>query len=234
MVSFSDPSAPKGTADHDCKIGGRYFVNGSIWHPVIGPFGEMDCVLCKCLNRRIDCSRLKCPSRDKLQCTKPVKVAGQCCPVCPLTLMTSTAPQPSGSTVRCLNERVQQAVWKNVGAGSNSGVLHYVFEPVGSRGMPSAILHMHRMILRSGNLENLDIYDITRDEFRNLRSTYTFSLFGGTTNKLMNKFKNREQKIDRRCKRNSRCSIKVANMDRMLKVRPATLRVRCARGEKEI
>ena len=88
MVSFSDPSAPKGTADHDCKIGGRYFVNGSIWHPVIGPFGEMDCVLCKCLNRRIDCSRLKCPSRDKLQCTKPVKVAGQCCPVCPLTLMS--------------------------------------------------------------------------------------------------------------------------------------------------
>ncbi|XP_050739917.1 chordin-like protein 2 [Eriocheir sinensis] len=235
MVSFSDPSAPKGTADHDCKIGGRYFVNGSIWHPVIGPFGEMDCVLCKCLNRRIDCSRLKCQSRDKLQCSKPVKVAGQCCPVCPLTLVTSTAPQVSGNTIRCLSERTQLAVWKNVGAGNNSRVMHYVFEPVAGRGgTASSVLHLHRMILRNGNLEKLDIYDISRDEFRNLRSTYTFSLFGGTTNKLMNKFRTREQRTDRRCKRKKRCSVRVPSLDRILKVRPATMRVRCARGEREI
>lgn len=58
-----------------------------------------------------------------------------------------------------------------------------MFEPVAGRGeTPSSVIHLHRMILRGGNLEKLDIYDITRDEFRNLRSTYTFSLFGGTTN----------------------------------------------------
>ncbi|KAG7157374.1 Chordin-like protein 2-like [Homarus americanus] len=295
MVSFTDPSAPKGSSDHDCKIGGRYFINGSIWHPVIGPFGEMDCVLCKCYNRRIDCSRLKCQSRDKLQCNKPIKVAGQCCPICPLKLLINTSPQASRGTARCLSDRSQQAVWKNNGAGNNSGVLHYVFEPL--EGGTSNILHLHRMILKNRNLEKLDILDISRSEFRDLRSTYTFSLLGGTSTitsntghqlpqlpptrgtsklpptrgtsklpptrgtsklpptrgtsklpptrgtsklpptrgtRLMNRFKKREQRVERRCKKKGRCNLQLEGMEKILKVKPAQERARCPRGERQI
>nr|XP_045597399.1 chordin-like protein 1 [Procambarus clarkii] len=231
MVSFSDPAGAKSSSDHDCKIGGRYFINGSIWHPVIGPFGEMDCVLCKCYNRRIDCSRLKCQSRDKLQCSRPIKVAGQCCPVCPLKLLINRAPQPAGEGVRCLSDRSQQAVWMNNGSGNNSGVLHYVFEPLEGS---TNVLHLHRMIIKNKNLENLDIYDISRDEFRELRSTYTFTLTGGTTTRLMNRFKKREQRVERRCKKKSRCNLQLDAMEKTLKVKPPQERVRCARGEKEI
>ncbi|XP_071514893.1 chordin-like protein 1 [Panulirus ornatus] len=231
MVSFSDPSAAKGSADHDCKIGGRYFINGSIWHPVIGPFGEMDCVLCKCYNRRIDCSRLKCQSRDKLQCNKPIKVAGQCCPVCPLRVVTNTTPQVSGNTVRCLTVRSRLAVWKNNGAGNNSAVVHYVFEPLeGSTG----ILHLHRMMLQNRNLENLHIYDISREEFRNLSSTYTFSLLGSSTTKSMKKFKKKEQKKAQRCKKNGRCSLQLEDLEKHLKIKPPEERTHCNRGEKNM
>ncbi|GFG29126.1 hypothetical protein Cfor_03843 [Coptotermes formosanus] len=47
--------------------------DGSSWHPVIGPFGPMDCVMCQCNSGNIECNRFKCPSREELQCTKPAK-----------------------------------------------------------------------------------------------------------------------------------------------------------------
>ncbi|KAI9552898.1 hypothetical protein GHT06_020782 [Daphnia sinensis] len=68
----------------DCISAGRYYLHGTTWHPVMGPFGPMDCVNCKCKSGRIECQRLECPSRPELSCERPVKVAGRCCPVCPL------------------------------------------------------------------------------------------------------------------------------------------------------
>jgi len=68
----------------DCISGGRYYLHGSTWHPVMGPFGPMDCVNCVCKLGRIECHRLDCPDRLTLNCDTPVKVTGRCCPVCPL------------------------------------------------------------------------------------------------------------------------------------------------------
>ena len=82
MVSFRDT---KPTENGACKSANKYFYNGSTWHPVIEPFGEMNCVYCRCNNGRIDCSRLKCRSASEYPCRKPVKIIGQCCPVCPLS-----------------------------------------------------------------------------------------------------------------------------------------------------
>ncbi|XP_046656357.1 protein kinase C-binding protein NELL1-like [Daphnia pulicaria] len=78
---------PEGTGNsklEDCISGGRYYLHGTTWHPVMGPFGPMDCVNCKCKSGRIECQRLECPSRPALNCDRPVKVTGRCCPVCPL------------------------------------------------------------------------------------------------------------------------------------------------------
>ena len=68
----------------DCISGGRYYLHGTTWHPVMGPFGPMDCVNCLCRSGRIECRRLECPTKPALNCDRPVKVAGRCCPVCPL------------------------------------------------------------------------------------------------------------------------------------------------------
>lgn len=62
----------------------RYYLHGTTWHPVMGPFGPMDCVNCVCKSGRIECHRLECSDRRSLNCDKPVKVTGSCCPVCPL------------------------------------------------------------------------------------------------------------------------------------------------------
>ena len=50
----------------------------------MGPFGPMDCVNCECKSGRIECHRLECPSRQAMNCDRLVKVAGRCCPVCPM------------------------------------------------------------------------------------------------------------------------------------------------------
>ncbi len=68
----------------DCISGGRYHMHGTSWHPVMGPFGPMDCVNCNCRSGKIECRRLECPTRPNMSCDRPVKIAGRCCPVCPL------------------------------------------------------------------------------------------------------------------------------------------------------
>ena len=66
----------------------------------MGPFGPMDCVICECKSGRIECHRLECPSRQALNCDRPVKVAGRCCPVCPLEADTSGPISPSATVTR--------------------------------------------------------------------------------------------------------------------------------------
>ncbi|KAK3853468.1 hypothetical protein Pcinc_039995 [Petrolisthes cinctipes] len=145
---------------------------------------------------------------------------------------TATRTPPAGlNLVKCLSRRSQQAVWKNNGTGTNTGPLHYVFEPMESGG--GNVLHLHRLMTRGGNLEDLEIYDITRDEFRNLSTTYTFTLIGGTSSALMNRFKKREERLERRCKRRGRCSLQMKDMEKKLKIKPPEMRVRCAWGERE-
>ena len=78
----------------------RYYLHGTTWHPVMGPFGPMDCVICECKSGRIECHRLECPSRQALNCDRPVKVAGRCCPVCPLEADTSGPISPSATVTR--------------------------------------------------------------------------------------------------------------------------------------
>lgn len=84
VVTFAEapPKSEQKIVSRDCKSGDRYFTNGATWHPVIGPFGEMDCVLCKCHFGKIECARLECENKKNFPCKKPIKVTGQCCPVC--------------------------------------------------------------------------------------------------------------------------------------------------------
>ena len=61
VISFSDPNAAQNPRNRDCKSGDRYFYNGAEWHPVIGPFGEMNCVTCHCKNGKPTVQKLSPP-----------------------------------------------------------------------------------------------------------------------------------------------------------------------------
>ena len=84
IIIQQQPDGSNNNKMEDCISGGRYYLHGTTWHPVMGPFGPMDCVNCQCRSGRIECQRLECPSRPALNCERPVKVTGRCCPVCPL------------------------------------------------------------------------------------------------------------------------------------------------------
>lgn len=67
----------------NCLSAGKAHKHGTTWHPIIGPFGQMDCVICTCKMGNIQCSRIDCPTFNKLPCSNPKKVERQCCAVCP-------------------------------------------------------------------------------------------------------------------------------------------------------
>ncbi|EFX83820.1 hypothetical protein DAPPUDRAFT_239686 [Daphnia pulex] len=110
---------PDGTNSklEDCISGGRYYLHGTTWHPVMGPFGPMDCVNCKCKSGRIECQRLECPSRPALNCERPVKVAGRCCPVCPLEgdIQGPVTPLLSSSPITGTRSNIQAT--SGIGSG---------------------------------------------------------------------------------------------------------------------
>ncbi|CAG0919603.1 unnamed protein product [Notodromas monacha] len=85
LISVAPTAVPSSPGGRDCVSGGRRFAPGSQWHPVIGPFGEMECVECACEGGQISCHRLHCPSAQDLGCAPQdlVKVPGHCCPTCP-------------------------------------------------------------------------------------------------------------------------------------------------------
>ena len=87
LVTIYSPNDDSSATDqrltaNDCKSGGKVYPNGDKWHPIIGPFGQMECVVCVCNSGSVECSRITCPHLDHSSCLKPKRVQGQCCPSC--------------------------------------------------------------------------------------------------------------------------------------------------------
>ncbi|KAF4527905.1 hypothetical protein B566_EDAN011296 [Ephemera danica] len=98
-VYFGNPeTSVKNKRGKSCLSGGRQYMEGEAWHPVIGPLGPMLCVLCQCRSSRIECSRFRCPEPSQMPCAKPERPPGQCCEMCPSPTPAHTLalqpPQP--------------------------------------------------------------------------------------------------------------------------------------------
>ncbi|KAL8559250.1 hypothetical protein ACOMHN_040374 [Nucella lapillus] len=79
---LSDPKQENRT-DADCVSPMGLHKNGSSWKPVIAEYGEMECIVCTCLNGNFTCKRLDCPPEEALPCKRPRQMPGSCCKVCP-------------------------------------------------------------------------------------------------------------------------------------------------------
>nr|WMB80899.1 Chordin [Patiria miniata] len=60
-----------------CFFESRYRIPGSSWSPDYDPV----CTTCICKRSVVICDPVVCP---QLECTNPVKVPGECCPICPI------------------------------------------------------------------------------------------------------------------------------------------------------
>nr|UFR81795.1 chordin-like protein [Lottia goshimai] len=79
---LSDGAMKNKTRD-GCRAMG-YKDNGTSWHPVVGIFGEMKCITCRCsTNGKTECRRETCPPDSSLPCKKPRQDPGVCCKSCP-------------------------------------------------------------------------------------------------------------------------------------------------------
>ncbi|CAG7682310.1 unnamed protein product, partial [Allacma fusca] len=196
----------------DCISGGRFYMHGSTWHPVIGPFGVMECVVCKCARGQIDCGRLKCPPKKDLSCSKPAKVEGHCCPIC-------TSASSSDGSKMCVSGKQDLTAFRSHGFGLNgTEFIHFGFLKTRRNADPQ--VDQHEWTLRDGEIIQFTTKYMSNDEFLNLRSRHTFVLLGATNEKNVEKFTRREKKLEKRC--TSRCSVRISGLERSLRIHRLT------------
>lgn len=126
----------------DCTSGGITYAHGSSWHPVIGPLGQMDCVICKCKSGRIECGRLNCP--QPASCVKLQPVQGQCCPICIdkisvvdqetsiIETRTEETKEEVVQSFQCLPKPSNTVVYRSHASSSISGYYQYAFQIIGT------------------------------------------------------------------------------------------------------
>jgi hypothetical protein len=101
------PAVDQGIKLGHCQVGsGRHsFPDGTVWR-------AGDCVVCHCVRGVIYCARPEC---SESSCILPVKVKGECCPIC----VHQYSPSPTTSTTAVAT--VDACHYKGVSypAGSN-------------------------------------------------------------------------------------------------------------------
>ncbi|XP_033609049.1 chordin-like protein 2 [Cryptotermes secundus] len=227
-VTFKGPTAPRDRRDKDCISAGKYYSDGSSWHPVIGPFGPMDCVMCQCNSGNIECNRFRCPSRAELQCTMPTKQFGQCCPVCPITAISAVqrGDVPEAGSLQCIPKAAELVAYRAQGAGNISEFLQYAFQQPGAKANEA---ELHSWVVRNGAVHSFQLQTITANNFEDLRHKFRFIPLGTTSAKHVSKFGRREKKLQRRCKTN--CSYKVQRLEELLGLNKIAMRKMCLTSE---
>ncbi|OXA51677.1 Chordin-like protein 1 [Folsomia candida] len=209
----------------DCVSAGRYYMHGSSWHPVIGPFGTMECVVCKCMKGQIDCGRLKCPPKKELPCAKPVKVEGHCCPIC--TSMISN----DGSKM-CVSGKQEVTALRSHGIGlNNTELVNFAF--IKQRRNTSPQVDLHEWTLRDGEITQFSTKYISLPDFNEIKTRQTFTLLGATNEKNLDKFTRREKKLEKKgCV--ARCAARISSLERSLRIHRLIARKQCLMHERSV
>ncbi|KAG8199201.1 hypothetical protein JTE90_016025 [Oedothorax gibbosus] len=221
----------------DCIAAGITYSHGSSWHPVIGPFGPMDCVYCKCQNEKIECSRLSCPPLQTLPCSKPIQEPGHCCPVCTEGKLEMDQPsvvipveqtkqhQNSMALVECLPPQTNTVVFRSHASSSSSAYYQYAFQPA----IGEYSTRLLTWTIKNGRLGDYSEQHLSKEEFRTLMTTFQFKLQGATRTKFMEKFIRKAKRLPDRC--GGRCATKIQQLGQVLHLREVVRRQNCLTQE---
>ncbi|XP_014669365.1 PREDICTED: chordin-like protein 1 [Priapulus caudatus] len=221
-----------------CLSGGRIHANGSSWHPIVGSFGEMVCVTCKCMNSRISCSRRVCRPDHELPCQKPFLLPTRCCKTC-LSEMdnnvvsrngsrsnapaANTARERTSRKLRCVPRRHDVLVYSRACDGSYCLQLGLLLPSRNS-------LEMHTINMTKG-FQHKQIGGHPGSSTG--KPPDHFSLLGSTLQKRTVRFYSKLRKTKRKCnKRRKRCPPKY--MERLvsaLKAKRIRKKIKCHRKE---
>ncbi|XP_023227580.1 chordin-like protein 1 isoform X1 [Centruroides sculpturatus] len=220
----------QGTQTADCTSGGITYAHGSSWHPVIGPLGQMDCVICKCKSGRIECGRLSCPQPPS--CVKLQPVQGQCCPICidkisvvdHETAVTESKTEETKEVVEsfmCLPRPSNTIVYRSHASSSISGYYQYAFQIIGT----NKNTRLLSWTVKDGQIGDFSEQHLSKDEFVILTHTFKFKLLGATRSRFMEKFIRKAKKLPDKC--GSRCSAKINRLERVLHLKEFLERHQC-------
>ncbi|CAG2108002.1 unnamed protein product [Medioppia subpectinata] len=187
---------------NDCKSGEKMHQNGAKWHPIIGPFGQMDCVICVCNSGTVECSRITCHSHLKTSCLKTKPIQGQCCPICvdqtndnqKLTdnqnerqIQESAIGRSNKSANNenievtknetiCVAMKMDTIVYRSHAQSSNSAYYQYAFQTRATNRSTT----LYSFTVKDGKIADFSQQYLTQDEYNSLSQTFKFKLLGAT------------------------------------------------------
>ncbi|CAM1330912.1 CHRDL1 (predicted) [Pycnogonum litorale] len=245
---------------YDCVSGGKRHAHGSKWNPVIGPFGRMECVVCKCQYGRIGCQRLTCRPRHRLQCTKPTRLPGQCCHRCANTesrngekrsksrkgadvtsrrpnnnnYITATQIYSAINKTLCLpSKQTTVVVFKSHASTDTSGYYQFAFQPASATppdDVKSINIDVYSWTFADGQFGYFSTQHLSPSDFTILTNTFTFQVLGATQTKYIDKFVKRVKRLQKKC--TNKCQRRMERLQRNLKLKPVVMRdVACHQHE---
>ncbi|XP_076335750.1 uncharacterized protein LOC143238959 isoform X2 [Tachypleus tridentatus] len=224
---------------NDCLSGGQIYSQNATWHPVIGPLGQMDCVVCKCQLGKVVCNRLSCKETKTSLCAKVAHVLGHCCPICvneetesPNETLTFKEVQKQNPLVNetieknCIPRQMDIIVFRSQGISQLSGYYQYAFRKLNDHRLTRLLFWM----VKAEKMTDFSEQHLSQKEFDVLKTKFTFTLLGATKTKLMDRFIKKSKKLTNRC--TSGCHGKIARMENVLRLKkfPGNL---CVQSERK-
>ncbi|CAH1781024.1 unnamed protein product [Owenia fusiformis] len=231
-----------------CKTGGVVYKNGTVWHPIVGPFGKMKCVHCICMNGEVSCSKLECPSLASLPCSNPQPRHGQCCKSCPndTNVVNTISPQNAATPFLTPSSLTPHIVKK---VPHNRPKKKKVKRPCPRKKMDTVVYQADSeteiaLIFDNVRMRTTQIYtwtidgghmtDFTKRSIHDIgggvgileRGEQKYRITGSTSKKKISKFDNKVKKIMRKCQPKCKKQL-MKKMTRVLKLKAVTFKYKC-------
>ncbi|XP_054159238.1 chordin-like protein 1 [Oppia nitens] len=227
---------------NDCKSGAKIYENGAKWHPMIGPFGQMDCVICVCMSGTVQCSRISCDHLIK-DCHKTKQIQGQCCPICvdPINTESQKSDLNNHRTQQtfshsmsynnskindnfqqiCIPLKLDTIVYRSHAQSSNSAYYQYAFQT----NKTNRSTTLYSFTLKDGKITDFSQQYLTYDEYKVLSNTFKFKLLGATKLKFVEKLAKKAKKFPINCQQN--CKTRVERLEKSLRIKPIVTNTLC-------
>ncbi|XP_059832860.1 chordin-like protein 2 isoform X2 [Hypanus sabinus] len=172
-----------------CVSNGKTYSHGESWHPILRPFGPVECVLCTCNITKQECKKIHCP--NPYPCKDPQKVNGKCCKICPVPEVSGLSHENS-KEVECSKETV--LVYESLFTQDSQKYSKKI--AIMAEDLPDVEVHVWTPV--RGVVHHISMEKIPRRDFEKQLKLGFFKFFTRTTQSRWKNFEGEEQ-ISEQC-----------------------------------
>ncbi|XP_078403641.1 chordin-like protein 2 isoform X1 [Cetorhinus maximus] len=196
-----------------CVSNGKTYSHGESWHPVLRPFGLMECVLCTCNITKQECKKIHCP--DPYPCNYPQKINGKCCKVCPAPGIPGFS-QDDSKEVGCNEETV--LVYESLLLQETDSQKYSKKIAIEIDNLPEVEVHVWTLV--KGVLRHFHMEKMSRRDFEKQVTLGSFKPLTRTTQNRWKIFKEGEAQISPLCM-NRGCKTELEDLLKVLQLNKA-------------